>query len=141
MKSVRILLVEDNPDHADLTQQAIEDQNRSHLVHWVKDGQEAIDYLFRRGAYTNAPSPQLVLLDINLPKLTGIEVLQQIKEHPRLRVIPVVMLTTSDFEEDALKCYSLGANSFVTKPVQFDQFLETIQALKAYWTSTDRGLG
>ncbi len=141
MKSVRILLVEDNPDHADLTQQAIEGQNRSHLVHWVKDGQEAIDYLFRRGTYTNAPPPQLVLLDINLPKLTGIEVLQKVKEDPRLRVIPVVMLTTSDFDEDALKCYSLGANSFVTKPVQFDQFLETIQALKAYWTSTDRGLG
>lgn len=139
MEGIEILLVEDNPDHADLTQQGLEDEHMANRVHWVKDGQEALDFLFHRGAYTNATRPGLILLDIRLPKLSGVEVLKKIKEDKELRAIPVVMLTTSDNDEEALKCYSHGANSFVTKPVKFEEFFKKVQSLKLYWLLTDRG--
>jgi CheY-like chemotaxis protein len=133
-----ILLVEDNPDHAELTRRALEDRKLANSVVWVRDGQEALDYLFQRGSYAGASHPGLILLDIRLPKLSGIEVLKAIKEHEHLRVIPVIMLTTSDRDEEALRCYSYGANSFITKPVQFDEFFEKVTSLKFYWLLTNR---
>ena len=139
MESIEILLVEDNPDHAELTRRALESGNMANQVHWVKDGQEALEYLFKKGAYKDAPRPGLVLLDIKLPKVSGLEVLEKIKKDEALRVIPVIMLTTSDRDEEALKCYNYGANSFITKPVKFSEFSERVKALKLYWLLTNRG--
>ncbi|MGB3941313.1 MAG: response regulator [Candidatus Manganitrophaceae bacterium] len=133
-----ILLVEDNPDHAELTRRSLENGNMINKVVWVKDGQEALDYLFQKGAYVNAARPGLILLDINLPKVSGVEVLKRVKEDEALRVIPLIMLTTSDRDEEAVKCYRLGANSFITKPVRFKEFSEKIQSLKLYWLLVNR---
>jgi CheY-like chemotaxis protein len=135
-----ILLVEDNVDHAELTQRALEDQRMANRVHWAKDGQEALDYLFRKGAHASASPPGLILLDINLPKVSGLEVLKSIKSDERLRLIPVIMLTTSDRDEEVVKSYNDGANSFITKPVKFSDFTEKVKALKFYWLLTNRGL-
>ena len=139
MDSIDILLVEDNPDHAELTRRALEDGNVQNQVHWVKDGQAALDYLFQTGAYTGVSRPGLILLDIKLPKVNGVEVLAKIKHDDTLRIIPVIMLTTSDRDEEALKCYNAGANSFITKPVKFGEFSEKVKALKLYWLLTNRG--
>ena len=138
-RALDILLVEDNEDHAELTQQALADGNVSNRIYWVRDGQQALDFLFQRGVYHGQQAPGLILLDINLPKVTGVEVLRKIKEDERLRVIPVIMLTTSDRGEEAYRCYSFGANSFVTKPVKFIEFFEKVRSLKFYWLLTDRG--
>ncbi len=138
MEAIHILLVEDNPDHAELTRRALENGNVGNRVTWVKDGQEALDYLFRRGAYAEALRPGLILLDINLPKVSGVEVLKKIKEDEGLRVIPVIMLTTSDRDEEAHKCYRFGANSFITKPVKFNEFSEKVRSLKLYWLLVNR---
>lgn len=139
MESVDILLVEDNPDHAELTRRALEDGNVQNQVHWVKDGQEALDYLFQKGAYLSSNRPGLILLDIKLPKVSGMEVLEKIKQDKALRIIPVIMLTTSDRNEEALRCYNAGANSFITKPVKFGEFAEKVKSLKLYWLLTNRG--
>lgn len=138
MEPIEILLVEDNPDHAELTRRSLENGSVVNKVTWVKDGHEALDYLFREGPYANAPRPGLILLDINLPKINGLEVLKKIKETEDLRVIPVIMLTTSDRDEEALKCYSFGANSFITKPVKFTEFSEKVKSLKLYWMLVNR---
>jgi len=137
-KEIEILLVEDNPDHAELTKRALEDGNLGNQVRWLKDGQEATDYLLRKGNYANANRPGLILLDIKLPKLDGIEVLKKIKGDDELRIIPVVMLTTSDRDEELYKCYKAGANSFITKPVKFNEFSEKIKSLKFYWLLTNQ---
>jgi CheY-like chemotaxis protein len=139
MEVIEILLVEDNPDHAELTKRALENGNIANRVFWVKDGEEAMNYLYRKGAYANAQHPGLILLDIKLPKLSGIEVLKKIKEDEDLRVIPVIMLTTSDRDEEAYKCYREGANSFITKPVKFTELSEKVKTLKLYWLLTNRG--
>lgn len=139
MTGIEILLVEDNPDHADLIREALEDGKIVNPIFWMKDGEQALDYLFQRGAYSEARRPGLVLLDIRLPKVSGVEVLKKIKETEELRSIPVIMLTTSDRDEEAHRCYQLGTNSFVTKPVNFDEFFKTVQRLKLYWVLTDRG--
>ena len=135
---VEILLVEDNPDHAELTLRALEDTHLANPIHWLKDGQEALDFLLRKGCHAQAPRPGLILLDINLPKVSGLEVLQQIKQDEGLRIIPVIMLTTSHQDEEVHRCYSLGANSFITKPVKFRDFIEKIKSLKLYWVLTNR---
>jgi two-component system response regulator len=140
MKKGGILLVEDNPDHADLTQRVLQDGNGVCAIHWVKNGQEALDFIFRKGVYGEAPRPGLILLDIKLPKLSGVEVLKKIKKDPQMRVIPVIMLTTSDHDEEVFACYALGANSFVTKPVNFRDFSEKVKSLKFYWLLTDHGI-
>jgi CheY-like chemotaxis protein len=140
MEAVEILLVEDNPDHAELTQRALTDGRVGNKIHWVKDGQEALDYLYRHGKYEKAPHPGLILLDIKLPKVNGHEVLKKIKEDGVLRVIPVIMLTTSDQDEEAMKCYSIGANSFITKPVRFAEFTEKVKALSYYWLLVNHGI-
>jgi CheY-like chemotaxis protein len=136
--AVSILLVEDNQDHAELTLKALASGDS---VFWVKDGEEALDFLLRRGRFAangTAPRPGLILLDVNLPKVSGHEVLKQIKADPGLRSIPVVMLTTSDRDEEVVASYRSGVNSFVTKPVRFADFVQRIKALKGYWIVTNR---
>lgn len=135
-----ILLVEDNPDHAELTLRALGTSHLLNQVFWVKDGVEALDFLYHRGQYADgagAPDPALILLDIKLPRLDGHEVLRQIKRDDRLRSIPVVMLTTSDRGDEVKECYRAGANSFVTKPLRFAEFVEKVRAVKLYWMLTN----
>ena len=136
-----ILLVEDNQDHAELTLKALGNGQPRHRVFWVKDGEEALDFLMRKNRWAQpgaAPRPSLVLLDVNLPKVTGHEVLRRIKSDERLRGIPVVMLTTSDCDADVSASYHAGANSFVTKPVGFADYVECLTAVKRYWIETNR---
>ena len=138
--TVTILLVEDNPDHALLTMRALQDGNLLNKVFWVKDGAEALDFLYHRGAYTDAaqaPRPGLILLDIKLPKVDGHAVLEQIKNDKDLQSIPTVMLTTSEAEEEVSHCYASGANSYVAKPVRFADFVDKVRAVKLYWTLTN----
>lgn len=136
-----ILLVEDNQDHAELTLKALKNGQGEHTVVWVKDGEEALDYLQRRGRWadeTKSPRPGLVLLDVNLPKVGGHEVLRRIKSDAELRSIPVVMLTTTDRAEEVAASYQAGVNSFVTKPVKFSDFVDRIKNVKGYWILTNR---
>jgi two-component system, response regulator len=131
-----ILLVEDNPDDAELTMRALEQNRVGNVVKWVKDGAEALDYLFRRGAYASLladSAPLLVLLDLKLPKVDGLEVLRQVRADPRVRLTPIVILTSSAEERDLVQSYGLGANSYVRKPVDFAQFHEATRQLALYW--------
>ena len=140
-RPITILLIEDNPDHAELTQRALEAGNMMNQIFWVKDGEEALDYLFRRATYADparAPRPGLILLDVKLPKVDGHKVLKQIKEDSELQTIPVVMLTTSEREDEVHEAFKAGANSWVTKPVKFAEFMEKITAIKLYWMLTNR---
>ncbi|MBI3621239.1 MAG: response regulator [Nitrospirae bacterium] len=135
-RPIHILLVEDNPDHAMMTTRALKKGKLNNSLHWVKDGQEALDYLFHQDAYADAakaPTPGLVLLDLNLPKHSGFEVLERIKQDPILKTTPVIMLTTSGRDEEVNKCYTLGANSFITKPVEYEDFQKVVQKLECYW--------
>lgn len=132
---INILLVEDNPDDVELTILALEKNNIANPVKVVRDGQEALDYLFYRGRYANHthPLPNLVLLDLKLPKVDGIEVLNKLKADRRLKLIPVVVLTSSKEETDVVKSYDLGVNSYIRKPVDFDQFVDTVKQIGFYW--------
>ena len=139
-KPVNILLVEDNEDHAELTLGALRNNNLINEIYVVKDGEEALDFLYHRGKYADVkefPLPGLILLDISLPKVSGLEVLETLKKDPQLKVIPVIMLTTSAREEEMAKCYANGANSYVTKPVNFEEFVKKIKEIKLYWTITN----
>ena len=137
--ALTILLVEDNPDHAELTQRALETGNMVNKIVWVKDGEEALDFLYHRGAWAGASTerPGLILLDVNLPKVSGQDVLRQIKDDPELLSIPVVMLTTSDRDDEIGTAYRAGANSWVTKPVQFTEFMDKVKTVKLYWVLTN----
>jgi two-component system response regulator len=132
-RPVVILLVEDNPDHVELVLKALQDNNVLNQVYVVTDGEEALDFLYRRGEHGRAPRPGLILLDIKLPKVDGIEVLRRIKTDPKLKSIPVVMLTTSAGEKETIESYNYGANSYIVKPVGFEQFVKVIKDLKLYW--------
>ncbi len=137
-QSVDILLVEDNPDHVELILRALRDNNLLNQVHVVTNGEEALDFLYQRGKYSDAPRPGLILLDIKLPRVDGIEVLRRIKADPELRSMPVVMLTTSAGEQEIVESYSCGANSYIVKPLDFDQFVKAIKTLKLYWLVVNR---
>ena len=131
-----ILLVEDEPAHAELTKRAIRKAGNANRVEVVSDGEEAFDYLYNRGKYEDKdsyPLPGLILLDIKLPGMDGIEVLKKIKEDPLLKRIPVIMLTTSEREEDIVRSYEHYANSYLTKPVGFKEFEEKIMQIDFYW--------
>lgn len=129
-----VLLVEDNPADFRLTQEALKEGKMLCNLHWVKDGVEAVDFLYRRGAHADAVVPDLILLDLNLPRMDGREVLADIKAHPQLRRIPVVILSTSKAEEDILRSYDLHANCYVTKhPVNFDSFIQVIRSIDMFW--------
>jgi len=138
---VEILLVEDSQDDVDLTLHTLRRENLANRIMVVRDGEEALDFLFCRGAFADRSfefPPRLVLLDLKLPKIDGAEVLKQVKSHPRTRVIPVVILTSSKEERDLLNAYDLGANSFIQKPVDFDQFRATVKQLGLYWLVTNQ---
>ena len=131
-----ILLVEDNPDDVALTERALRKNNVANQVVVARDGVEALEYLFGTGKYAGRDTsvmPQVILLDLNLPRLTGHEVLQRIRADERTRLLPIVILTTSDEERDLVESYSNGANSYVRKPVDFDQFAEAVRQLGLYW--------
>lgn len=136
MSAVEILLVEDNPRDAELTLRALRKYNLGNRLVHVQDGVEALDFLFARGKYqgrTTNNSPKVVLLDLKLPKVNGLEVLRVIKEDERTRMIPVVIVTSSTEDPDMKTAYQLGANSYVVKPVQFDSFVEAMSHLGKYW--------
>jgi two-component system response regulator len=131
-----ILLVEDNPDDAALTLRAFKRSHVANPIAEVRDGIEALDFLFARGVYgerATAPLPTLIILDLKLPKLDGLGVLKAIREDERTRLLPVVVLTSSKEEQDLISSYSLGANSYVRKPVDFNEFLEAVKVLGIYW--------
>ncbi len=130
---VKILLVEDNPGDVRLTQEAFKENKVRNSLSVVEDGLEAIAFLHRAGKYANAPRPDLILLDLNLPKKDGREVLAEIKEDPNLKSIPVVVLTTSKAEEDIIKSYNLHANCYITKPVDLEQFLVVVKSIEDFW--------
>ena len=130
---IEILLVEDNPGDVRLTREAFRDARISNRIHTVCDGVEAMAFLNHEGAYTSAPSPDLILLDLNLPKKDGREVLAAVKADEKIKHIPVVVLTTSNAERDIVKSYELQANCYVTKPVDLDQFLNTVKAVGDFW--------
>jgi len=134
-RPLEILLVEDNPGDVRLTREALKDAKMSNLLHVVEDGAMALDFLHQRGDYRAAPRPDLILLDLNLPRKNGREVLQEIKEHPRLKIIPVVILTSSQAEEDILGAYSLHANCYITKPVDFAQLTKIVRTIEDFWLS------
>ena len=135
---MEILLVEDNEDDILLEQEALADAKLVNLLYVVRDGEEAIAYLRRQGKYQNAQMPGLVLLDINMPKKNGFEVLNEIKADPNLMHIPVIMLTTSDSEADIVKSYAKGACSFITKPMDFDKFRDVVRRFALYWALVAR---
>lgn len=131
-----ILLVEDNPDDAELTLRALKKNNVTNRVIVVQDGAEALDYLFAMGRYVDrsmSPLPKVVLLDLKLPLVSGIEVLRQCKANERTRRLPIVVLTSSREEPDIQTCYTLGVNSYIVKPVDFQQFTEAVRQLGLYW--------
>jgi CheY-like chemotaxis protein len=135
---VEILLVEDSPGDVRLTIEALKEANVRNRLNVVSDGVEAMEYLRREGKYSNAPRPDVVLLDLNLPRKDGRKVLAEIKEDPDLKVIPVVVLTTSRADEDILKAYEHHANCYITKPVDFQQFLHVVQSIEDFWLSVVR---
>jgi CheY-like chemotaxis protein len=139
INALTILLVEDNPDHVFLTLEGLKRAGLGNEVTVVEDGQEALDYLYREGKYNDDehyPVPDLILLDIKLPKKNGIEVLEIIKKDDKLKNIPTIMLTTSKNEEEVVKSYHFGANSFITKPVSFKDFMAAMKELHLYWCVT-----
>ena len=133
MKPIEILLVEDNPGDARLTREALAHSKVKNNLHHAKDGEEAIAFLRRQGPYSDAPTPDLVLLDLNLPRRDGREVLEDIKNDPALMTIPVVILTSSQAEEDILRSYRLHANCFITKPVDLEQLTKVVQGIEQFW--------
>jgi chemotaxis family two-component system response regulator Rcp1 len=130
---VEILLVEDNPGDVRLTREALKEGKVYNNLHWSKDGVEALEFLKREGKHANAPRPDIILLDLNLPKKDGREVLAVIKRDAELKQIPVVVLTTSKAEEDVLKSYELHANCYVTKPVDLEKFIQVVQSIDRFW--------
>ena len=131
--SIQVLLVEDSPGDVRLTQEAFRDINTAVQLHVVSDGVEAMAFLRHEGAYVNAPRPDLALLDLNLPRMDGREVLACIKADERLKTIPIVVLTTSDREEDVAKSYQLQANCYLIKPAQFDDFAALLKSVNDFW--------
>ncbi|MBI5921467.1 MAG: response regulator [Betaproteobacteria bacterium] len=135
-----VLLVEDNPQDEALTLRALRKINLANIIDVVRDGQQALDYLFRQGEFADRGGPEmptLVLLDIGLPRISGLNVLEKLRADSRTRLLPVVMLTSSDEEKDRLKSYENGANSFVRKPLDFAEFAETVARLGVYWLATN----
>lgn len=140
-EQVEILLAEDSAKDAEMTQRALRKHNLGNQLHWVQDGAEALDFLFCRGAFAGrdpARPPKLVLLDIKMPKVDGIEVLRQVKADERTRAIPVVVMTSSNEEHDVVESYRLGVNSYIVKPVEFASFLEIVAKIGLYWVLTNR---
>jgi CheY-like chemotaxis protein len=132
-RAADFLLVEDNPGDVRLTQEALRSHKVQNNLHVVGDGEEAMAFLRRQGKYANAPRPDIILLDLNLPRKDGREVLADIKSDPNLKTIPVVVITSSEAEQDVIKSYNLNANCYVTKPVNLDQFIKVVQSINDFW--------
>lgn len=140
-EEVEILLVEDSPTDAELTIRALRAKRLANKLHWVKDGAEALDFIFAQGEYSGrriGSTPRVILLDLRLPKVDGMEVLRRIKADERTRSIPVVVLTSSKEDRDVAESYRLGVNSYISKPVEFDAFANTVAELGFYWLLTNR---
>ena len=135
IKLKRILLVEDSPNDVELTLEALSEHNLANEVEVAKDGQEALDYLYHQGQFSGRPdgNPAVILLDLKLPKINGIEVLKQIRSDDRLKLIPVVILTSSHEEKDRVESYNLGVNAYVVKPVDFHAFIDAVKSLGIFW--------
>ncbi|MGD1000086.1 MAG: response regulator [Candidatus Brocadiia bacterium] len=133
VRPIQILLVEDSPTDAELTLTALKTAKMANKVFHVQDGVQAMEFLRRQGAYSQAEQPDLILLDLNLPRKDGREVLAELKDDPDLKMIPVVVLTTSKAEEDIIRSYKLHANCYVTKPVNFERFLEIVKSIESFW--------
>ncbi|MDY7231404.1 response regulator [Hyalangium rubrum] len=138
-RAITILMADDDADDRDLTRDAMRQSRLRNELRYVEDGEELLDYLNHRGRYTDpkdAPLPGLILLDLNMPRKDGREALREIKSHPGLRRIPVIILTTSKTEEDVLRTYDLGANCFITKPGTFEELVEVVKVLDKHWVQT-----
>jgi two-component system, chemotaxis family, response regulator Rcp1 len=135
-RPVDILLVEDNPGDVRLTQEAFRDSRLPVKLSVVMDGEDALNYLFKRGNYENVTKPDIILLDLNIPKKDGKEVLCEIKNDGVLKYVPVVVLTTSNAEQDIVKTYNLNVNAYINKPVDFDKFFDIVQKIEAFWLMT-----
>jgi CheY-like chemotaxis protein len=133
MNEVEILLVEDDAADAEMTMRALRRNNLANKIRWVKDGEQALDYVFGERQL-----PKLVLLDLKMPKVDGMEVLRRLKADPATQAVPVVIMTSSNEEKDVVESYKLGANSYIVKPVQFEAFLETVAKIGLYWIITNR---
>src|SRR5712691_8089250 len=138
LQPIEVLLVEDDPGDELMTREAFQDNKIENRLHVTRDGEEALDFLYRRGAYTDAPRVDLVLLDLNLPKYDGRQVLERIRADPDLTHMPVVVLTTSSSEEDILRSYKLHANAYVTKPVDVNQFIAAVRQIDEFFLSVVR---
>jgi CheY-like chemotaxis protein len=137
-KPIEILLVEDNVEEAEWTQEALRGSKVRNRVHWVTDGEEAMAFLHRQGTYLHGPRPDLILLDIFMPRMNGQEVLQAVKEDPRLRRIPVVIMTSTDDEKEIMRAYEHHANCFVTKPIDMDKFMDVVRSIEDFWLTVVR---
>ena len=135
---IDILLVEDNPGDVRLTREAFREAHIGNTLHVVTDGAAALDFLRREGEYESAPRPKLVLLDLNLPKVDGLEVLDEVKDDPDLVTVPIIILTSSEAEEDIVRSYELHTNAYLTKPISPDEFLELIRSFEKFWFSMVR---
>jgi len=134
-QAVHVLLVEDDPGDVLMTREAFELYKLRNVLHVVTDGEQALQFLRREGGYADAPRPGLILLDLNLPRLDGLEVLAELKADPVLKVIPVVILTTSQAQQDVLRSYALHANAYVSKPVDFERFMEVIRQIDNFFVT------
>ena len=132
-KPVEILLIEDNPVDIRMTREAFKDYRVANNLHAVTDGEAGLDFIYQRGAYTDAPRPDLILLDLNLPKKDGREILGEVKADDKLRSIPIVVLTTSSLDEDMMASYCHSANAFITKPIEFDDFVTMMRTIGDFW--------
>ncbi|OBH85260.1 response regulator [Mycobacterium scrofulaceum] len=137
-RAIDILLVEDDPGDELITREAFEHNKLNNRLHVAHDGEEGLDYLYRRGRFSDAPRPDLILLDLNLPKYDGRQLLEKVKSDPDLARIPVVVLTTSSAEEDILRSYKLHANAYVTKPVDLDQFMKAVRQIDEFFVQVVR---
>lgn len=135
IRMVEILLVEDNPGDADLARETLTTSKIKNNLHVVTDGEKAMDFLRKRGSYTSVPRPDIILLDLNLPRKDGREVLAEIKQDEDLKRIPVVILSSSKADEDVVKSYNLHANCYISKPLDFTQFVKVVQAIENFWLS------
>jgi CheY-like chemotaxis protein len=136
LNEVEILIVEDNPNDAEMALRAMKKNNIANHVMVVNNGEEALDFIFTRGGFADREKcshPKLILLDLNLPKMSGLDVLKEIKNNPKTKIIPVVMMTSSKEETDIVRSYELGVNSYIVKPVNFDKFVEAVHELGFYW--------
>ena len=130
---IKILMVEDNPGDARLAEEALKDSKINNSLYHVEDGEKAMRFLRRQAEYSDAPHPDLVLLDLNLPRKDGREVLAEIKEDSKLKLVPVVVMTTSEAERDLVKSYDLHANAYVVKPIDLERFIEVVQSIEVFW--------